>query len=119
MEATLEDHLLRRVADFADAERATWVQAAACRRVAALLDAGNVAACRVSVGPLSDLEFAEALACYELELIAADHDAVRISLQMAVMRTARDALRVCAAIDALPEALSRAAPTRPTPSGLP
>lgn len=119
MEATLEDHLLRRVADFADAERATWVQAAACRRVAALLDAGNVAACRVSVGPLSDREFAEALACYELELIAADHDAVRISLQMAVMRTARDALRVCAAIDALPEALSRAAPTRPTPSGLP
>ena len=119
MEATLEDHLLRRVADFADAERATWVQAAACRRVAALLDAGNVAACRVSVGPLSDREFAEALACYELELIAADHDAVRISLQMAVMRTARDALRVCAAIDALPEALSRLAPTRPTPSGLP
>lgn len=119
MEATLEDHLLRRVADFADAERATWVQAAACRRVAALFDAGNVAACRVSVGPLSDLEFAEALACYELELIAAGDDPVRISLQMAVMRTARDALRVCAAIDALPEALSLPAPTRPTPSGLP
>jgi len=119
MEATLEDHLLRRVADFADAERATWVQAAACRRVAALLDAGNVAACRVPVGPLSDLEFAGALACYELELIAAGDDAVRISLQMAVMRTARDALRVCAAIDALPEALSRPAPTRPMPSGLP
>ena len=90
----MEDHLLRRVADFADAERATWVQAAACRRVAALFDAGNVAACRVSVGPLSDLEFAEALACYELELIAAGDDPVRISLQMAVMRTARDASRV-------------------------
>ena len=83
---------------------------AACRRGAALFDAGNVAACRVSVGPLSDLEFAEALACYELELIAAGDDPVRISLQMAVMRTARDALRVCAAIDALPEALSRARP---------
>jgi hypothetical protein len=107
------------VADFADAERATWVQAAACRRVAALFDAGNVAACRVPVGPLSDLEFAEALACYELELIAAGDDEVRISLQMAVMRTAKDALRVCAAIDALPEALSRPAPTRPTPSRVP
>lgn len=107
MEADVEDHLLRRVADFADAERATWVQAAACRIVAALFDAGNVAACRVPVGPLSDLEFADALACCELELIAAGDDPVRILLQMAVMRTARDALRVCAAIDALPEASSR------------
>ena len=69
--------------------------------------------------PLSDLEFAEALVCCELELIAAGDDPVRISLQMAVMRTARDALRMCAAIDALPEALSRPAWTRPTPSGLP
>ena len=101
MEADMEDHLLRRVADFADAERATWVQAAACRMVAALFDAGNVAACRVPVGPLSDLEFADAFGCCELELIAASDDPVRISLQMAVMRTARDALRVCAAIDAL------------------
>jgi hypothetical protein len=48
------------------------------------------------------------LVCCELELIAAGDDPVRISLQMAVMRTARDALRVCAAIDALPEASSRA-----------
>jgi hypothetical protein len=115
----VEDHLLRRVADFADAERATWVQAAACRIVAALFDAGNVAACRVPVGRLSDLEFAEALLRCELELIAAGDDPVRISLQMAVMRTARDALRVCAAIDALPEAFSRPAWTRPTPSDLP
>jgi hypothetical protein len=116
---SVEDHLLRRVADFADAERATWVQAAACRMVAALFDAGNVVACRVPVGRLSDLEFAEALVCCELELIAAGDDPVRISLQMAVMRTARDALRLCAAIDALPEALSRQAWTQPTPSGLP
>ena len=115
----MEDHLLRRVADFAEAERATWVQAAACRMVAALFDAGNVAACRVPVEALSDLEFAEALACCELELTAAGDDPVRISLQMAVMRTARDALRVCAAIDALPEASSRPAWTRPTASGLP
>ena len=86
------------------------MQAAACRRVAALFDAGNVAACRVSVGPLSRLEFAEALACYELKLIATGDDPVRISLQMAVMRTARDPLRVCAAIDALPEALSLPSP---------
>jgi hypothetical protein len=119
MEADVEDHLLRRVADFADAERATWVQAAACRMVAALFDAGNVAACRVPVGPLSDLEFADALACCELELIAAGDDPVRISLQVAVMRTARDALRVCAAIDPLPEASPRPAWTRPTASGLP
>jgi hypothetical protein len=115
----VEDHLLRRVADFADAERATWLQAAACRIVAALFDAGNVDACRVPIGPLSDLEFADALACCELELIAAGDDPVRISLQMAVMRTARDALRVCDAIDALPEASSRPAWTRPTASGLP
>lgn len=43
----------------------------ACRMVAALLGAGNVAACRVPVGLLSDLEFAHALACRELELIVA------------------------------------------------
>ena len=73
----VEDHLLGRVADFADAERATWVQAAACRMVAALFDAGNVAACRVPVEPLSDLEFAEALVCCELELIAAGDDPVQ------------------------------------------
>ena len=110
----MEDHILRRVSDFTDAERATWVQAAACRMVAALFDAANVAACRVPVGPLSDLEFADALACRELELIAAGDDPVRIALQMAVMRTARDALRVCAAIDALPEARLRPARTRST-----
>ena len=114
----MEDHLLRRLADFADAERATQVQAAACRIVAAYFDAGNVAGCRVPVGPFSDLEFADALACCELELIAAGDDPVRISLQMAVMRTARDALRVCAAIDELPEALSRPARTHRTPSSL-
>jgi len=105
----VDEHLLRRVSDFTDAERATWVQAAACRMVAALFDAGNVAACRVPLGPLSDLEFADALACRELELMAAGDDPVRISLQMAVMRTARDALRVCAAIDGLPQASSREA----------
>jgi len=75
------------LSDFTDAERATWVQAAACRMVAALFDAGNVVACRVPVGPLSDLEFADALACRELELISAGYDPVRISLQMAVMST--------------------------------
>jgi hypothetical protein len=107
------------VADFADAERATRVQAAACRMVAALFDAGNVAACRVPFGPLNDLDFADALVCSELELIAAGDDPVRISLQMAVMRTARDALRVCAAIDALPEASSRPAWTCPAASRLP
>ncbi|HSS53806.1 MAG TPA: hypothetical protein VLK79_04085 [Gaiellales bacterium] len=115
----MEDHLLRRVSDFTDAERATWVQAAACRMVAALFDAGNVAACRVPVAPLSDLEFADALACRELELMAAGDDPVRVSLQMAVMSTARDALRACAAIEALPEAPSRPARTRLTGSGLP
>ena len=70
----MEDHLLRRVADFADAEKATWVQAVACRMVAALFDAGNVPACRVSVEALSDLEFADALSCCEPELIAAGDD---------------------------------------------
>jgi hypothetical protein len=105
------------VSDFTDAERATWVQAAACRMVAALFDAGNVTACRVPVGPLSDLEFADALASRELELIAAGDDPVRISLQMAIMRTTRDALRACAAIDALPETPSRPTPTRPAASG--
>ena len=119
MEVDVDEHLLRRVADFADAERATWVQAAACRLVAALFDAGNVAACRVPVRPLSDLEFADVLVSCELDLIAAGDDPVRISLQMAVMRTARDALRVCAAIDALPEASSHPAWTRLTASGLP
>ena len=114
----MEDHLLRRVADFADAERATWVQAAACRMVAALFAAGNVAGWRVPVGPLNDLEFADALVCCELELIAAGDDPIRVSLQMAVLRTARDALRVCAAIDALPEASLHPARARPTPSGL-
>ena len=114
----MDEHLLRRVSDFTDAERATWVQAAACRMVAALFDAGNVAACRVPVGPLSDLEFADALACRELELIAAGDDPVRISLRMTVMSTARDALHACAAIEALPEAPSGAARTRPTGSGL-
>src|SRR6476661_781616 len=51
--------------------------------VAALFDAGNVAACRVPVAPLSDLEFADALACRELELLAAGDDPVRVSLQRA------------------------------------
>jgi hypothetical protein len=46
------------------------------------------------------------LVCCELELMAAGDDPDRISLQMAVMRTARCALRVCAAIDALPDAPS-------------
>ena len=115
----MDEHLLRRVSDFTDAKRATWVHGAACRMVAALFDAGNVAACRVPVGPLNDLEFADALACRELELMAAGDDPVRISLQMAVMSTARDALRACAAIEALPEAPSRPARTRLTGSGLP
>jgi hypothetical protein len=115
----MEDHLLGRVADFADTERATWVQTAACRMVATLFDAGNFAACRVPLRPLNDLEFVDALMCCELELIAAGDDPVRISLQMAVMRTARDALRVCAAIDALPEASSRPAWTCPAASRLP
>jgi len=114
----VDEHLLRRVSDFTDAKRATWVHGAACRMVAALFDAGNVAACRVPVGPLNDLEFADALACRELELMAAGDDPVRISLQMAVMRTARDALHTCAAIEALPEAAPSAARTRPTGSGL-
>jgi hypothetical protein len=109
----VEDHILRRVAVLADAERATWVRAAACRTVGAMFDAGNVTASRVPVGPLSDLEFADALVCCELELMAAGDDPIRISLHMAVMRTARDALRVCAAIDALPEAPSRSARIRP------
>ena len=90
------------------------MQATACRTVAAMFDAGNVSPCRVPPGPLSDLEFADALVCRELELIAAGDDPVRISLHVAVMRTARDALRVCAAIDALPEAPSRPARTGPT-----
>jgi hypothetical protein len=115
----VDDHLLRRVSDFTDAERATWVQAAACRMVAALFDAGNFAARRTPVGPLNDLEFADALASRELELMAAGDDPVRIALQMAVMSTARDALRACAAIEALPEAPSRSARTRATGSGLP
>src|SRR6476620_4547151 len=55
------EHLLRRVSDFTDAARAAWVHGAACLRVAALLDAGNVASCRVRVGALNDLEFADAL----------------------------------------------------------
>ena len=114
----MDEHLLRRVSDFTDAKRATWVHGAACRMVAALFDARNVAACRVPVGPLNDLEFADALACRELELMAAGDDPVRISLQMAVMRTARDALHTCAAIEALPEAAPSAARTRPTGSGL-
>jgi len=52
-------------------------------------------------------------------LMAAGDDPVRIALQMAVMSTARDALRACAAIQALPEAPSRSARTRATGSGLP
>jgi hypothetical protein len=100
---------MRRVADLADAERATWVQAAAYGMVAALFDAGTSRRCRVPVGPLNDLEFADALVCCELELIAAGDDPVRISLQIAVMRTIRDALRVRAATDAHPEASSRRA----------
>jgi len=95
------------------------VQATACRTVAAMFDAGNVSPCRVPPGPLSDLEFADAPVCRELELIAAGDDPVRISLHVAVMRTARDALRVCAAIDALPEASSHQVWTRLTVSGLP
>jgi hypothetical protein len=102
----VEDHFLRRVADFADADGATWVQAAASQTVAALFDAGNVTVSRVHVEPQTDLEFADALVCRELELMAAGDDPVRISLHLAVMMTARDALRACAAIDALPEAAS-------------
>jgi hypothetical protein len=52
-------------------------------------------------------------------LMAAGDDPVRVSLQMAVMSTAREALQACAAIGALPEAPSRPARTRLTGSGLP
>ena len=86
----MEDHFLRRVADLADADRATWVQAAACRTVAAMFDAGDGDASRVHVKPQSNLEFADALVCRELELMAAGEDPVRISLHLAVMRTARE-----------------------------
>jgi hypothetical protein len=87
----------------ADPRMQVWLQTAANRMVGELF-----AMAEGNGGPDTDdlsceSEFAEQLILHELALIADDEYPLRVALRISVLRTARDALRACAAIRSLPE----------------
>ena len=80
-----------------------WVQERANRVVGDLLGDAAVRRRLEAVWPTSDDEFAAELVDRELGLIADGDDPVRIYLSLAVLRTAREMVAVCAQIRKLPE----------------
>jgi hypothetical protein len=90
----------------ADPRMQVWLQTAANRMVGELF-----AVAEVNGGPDTDHmdgepEFADQLIRHELALIADDEYPLRIALRVAVLRTAREALRTCASIRSMPETVA-------------
>ena len=108
----MEDKRKRPVAGLVDGEMQASVQAAACRIVAEMLDEDRFASPPQEQPPDSDGDFEYRLILAELGLIADAEHPLRISLRVAVLKTARDALRTCSEIRALPESGHRS-PHRP------
>lgn len=106
----MEDKRKRPVPGLVDGEMQASVQAAACRSVAEMIAEDRFAAPPNEQPPDSDGEFEHRLTLAELGLIADAEEPLRISLRVAVLRTARDALRTCAEIRALPESGDRSPP---------
>jgi hypothetical protein len=96
----------------ADPRMQVWLQTAANRMVGELLAMAGVNGGPDTEGLSGESEFAEQLVLHELALIADDEYPLRVALRIAVLRTARDALRACAAIRALPEKDARLAQAR-------
>lgn len=87
------------------------VQAAALRIVAEMLAEDRLAVSLEQHSRLDgDEEFEDRLFRAELALIADAEPALQISLRVALVRAARDALRTCAEIRALPESECRSPP---------
>jgi len=92
-----ERHLLNEPATQA------WLEASANQLVAELFDEEGALRRIDALSPGDDAEFARRLIDTELGLIADDYDPVRIYLRLAVVRTARIALRARTEIRTLPE----------------
>ncbi len=108
----MEDKRKRPVPGLVDGEMQASIQAAACRSVAEMLAEDRFASPPREQPPDSDGEFEDRLILAELGLIADAEQPLRISLRVAVLRTARDALRTFAEIRALPESGHRSPPRR-------
>jgi hypothetical protein len=83
-----------------------WLQSSANRMVGELFAVAQTRGGPDTDGLKGESEFADQLILHELALIADDEYPLRVSLRIAVLRTARDALRTCAAIRALPESIA-------------
>jgi hypothetical protein len=87
----------------ADPRMQVWLQTAANRMVGELFAVAEVNGGPDTHGLSCESEFAEQLILHELALIADNEYPLRVALRISVLRTARDALRACAAIRSLPE----------------
>lgn len=92
-----ERHLLN------EPETQAWLEASANQLVAELFDEEGALRRIDALSPDDDAEFARRLIETELGLIADGYDPVRIYLRLAVVRTARIALRARTEIRSLPE----------------
>jgi hypothetical protein len=104
LEAGVASHeRTRELEMLADPHMQVWLQSAANRMVGELFATAQVDGGPDTDGLDSDYEFSDQLIRHELALIADDEYPLRVALRIAALRTARDALRSCAAIRALPE----------------
>lgn len=94
----------------ADPQMQVWLQASANRMVGELFAIAESNGGPDTDGLNADSEFTDQLIRHELALIADDEYPLRVAMRIAVLRTAREALRSCAAVRALPE--TKARPTR-------
>lgn len=95
---------VRAVPGLGDPEVQAQVQAAANRMVGEFFTVERVVAYLPAAGSDGKSEFADRLIRGELALIADDVDLLRVSLRIAVLTAARDALEGLAAIRELPQA---------------
>jgi hypothetical protein len=86
-----------------DPHTQAWLEASANRLVAELIDEEGALRRIDALSPEDDGEFARRMIEAELGLIADGFDPIRIYLRLAVMRTARVALRAREEIRNLPE----------------
>ena len=86
-----------------------WAERSARRIVAALLDDDIVVAGLDRIWPPDDLEFGRSLVEHELALMAHGYGASEATLRLTVIRVAREALRIRAAIARLDEPAVREA----------
>jgi hypothetical protein len=84
-------------------ETQAWLEASANQLVAELFDEEGALRRIDALSPSDDEEFADRLFDTELGLVADGYDPVRIYLRLAVVRTARIALRARTEIRCLPE----------------